>query len=59
LDRWLSQRCQLPLSDQTTAEAKTKQLEEVKQQLAHSGRFGRLTLRLIERLAPASSDPEK
>jgi hypothetical protein len=58
LGRWLSQRCQLPLADQTTTEAKTIQLEALKAQLANSGRLGRVTLRLIERLAPAQSDKE-
>jgi hypothetical protein len=58
LGRWLSQRCQMPFADQTTAEEKTKQLAEIKLQLANSGRFGRVTLRIIERLARARPDPD-
>jgi hypothetical protein len=59
LGLWLSQRCQLPFSDRTTAEAKAKSLEELKQQLAVSGRLGRATLRIIERLAPSQRDPHR
>ena len=50
---WLSQRCQFPFVDLTTTEAKAKDLEALKQQLAASGRFGRATLRVIERFAPS------
>ena len=46
---WLSQRCQLPLADRTTAEAKAKELDALMQQLADSGRFGRAASRLIGR----------
>lgn len=45
---WLSQRCQVPFADMTSTEAKAKQLEDLKQQLAASGRIGRLALRFIE-----------
>jgi hypothetical protein len=51
LGLWLSERCGLPLADLTTAEAKTKELDVLKQQLAGSGRLGRAALRLIERIA--------
>ena len=37
-------------ANQTTAEAKAMQLEELKQTLANSGRLGRATLGVIERL---------
>ena len=50
---WLSQRCQLPFADLTTADAKVKDLEALKQQLAGAGRFGRVLLRVVERLAPS------
>src|SRR5262245_47061159 len=49
---WLSQRCQLPFTDFTTAEVKAQEMEALKQQVAASGRLGRATLRIIERLAP-------
>ena len=52
LGLWLSQRCSIPLSDETTEEAKAKQLAEIRQKLAESGRVGRLTLRLVDRLTP-------
>jgi hypothetical protein len=39
-------------ADQTTAEAKAVQLEELEQRLAGSGSLGRVALRIIERLAP-------
>ena len=51
--QWLSQRCQLSFTDETTAEMKAKTLDDLKQQLAGSGRFGRLALRVLERLAPS------
>lgn len=54
---WLVQRCHLPFEDQTTSEAKAKSLEELKQQLANSGRFGRAALRLIERFTPPDRQP--
>jgi hypothetical protein len=50
LGLWLSQRCSIPLSDETTAEAKAKQLVEIREKLAGSGRIGRLTLRLVDKL---------
>jgi hypothetical protein len=50
---WLSEHCQIPLSDETTAEAKAIELETVKQQLANSGRFGRAVLGILERHVPS------
>jgi len=58
LGLWLSQRCQLPFADQTTAEAKAQSLEELKEQLAGSGRLGRFALRMIERLTSSDRPPE-
>jgi hypothetical protein len=49
---WLSTRCQLPFTDKTTVKAKAADLKELKQKLAESGRFGRLMLRIVERIAP-------
>jgi len=54
LGLWLSQRCHIAFTDLTRAEAKAKELETLKQQLAGSGRFGRVVLGLIDRLAPSS-----
>lgn len=54
LGLWLSERCELPFIDLTTAEAKAKELEALKQQLAGSGRLGRAALRFIERVAPSA-----
>ena len=51
LGQWLSQRCQVPFADRATAEAKALELEELKVQLANSGRFGRAALRVVERLS--------
>jgi hypothetical protein len=53
---WLSRYCKLPFADQTTPEAKAISLEELKQQLASSGRFGRTALRIIERLTPSDRE---
>jgi len=50
---WLSERSQLPFADLTTADAKAKDLEALKQQLAGSGRLGRALLTVVERLAPS------
>jgi hypothetical protein len=47
---WLSRRYSIPLIDETTAEAKAQQFEEIKQKLAVSGRFGRAALSLINRM---------
>jgi hypothetical protein len=58
LGQWLSQRCQIPFADQTTAEMKARTLEELKQQLGGSGRFGRLALRIVERMAPSRQSAE-
>jgi hypothetical protein len=58
LGRWLSERCHLPFADQTTTQAKAEQMEALKRQLANSGRIGRATLRVIERLAPAQRGPD-
>jgi hypothetical protein len=57
LGLWLSQRCQLPVADQTTAEAKAKELDALMQQLADSGRMGRAASRFIGRLAPPQWRP--
>ena len=54
---WLHQRCQLPFADRTTADAKAEEFVALKQQLANSGRFGRVMLRLVERLAPSPPRP--
>jgi len=59
LGLWLSERCQLPLADLTTAQAKAKDLEALKQQLAGSGRLGRAALRIIERVAPSPAGPRE
>ena len=50
LGQWLRQRSSIPFTDETTAEAKTKQIDEIREKLAASGRIGRLTLRLVEKL---------
>jgi hypothetical protein len=52
----LSQRCSIPLMDETTAEAKAKQLAEIREKLAGSGRFGRFALRLVDKLAVNSAN---
>src|SRR5262249_21562250 len=49
---WVSERCQIPFADQTTAEAKTNELEALKQKLANSGRLGRVVLCILERHVP-------
>ena len=53
LGLWISQRCQIPFTDLTTAQAKAIELEELKQKLAGSGAFGRTVVRIIERVAPS------
>ena len=58
LGLWLSERCGLPLADLTTAEAKAKELEALKQQLAGSGRLGRAAVRLMGRVAPSAAGPK-
>jgi len=40
-----------------TPEAKAKEIEALKQQLAKSGRLGRAVLGVVERLAPAEPRP--
>ena len=55
LGAWISQRCQIPFADLTTAEAKGQQLAALKDQLAGSGRMGQWALRVIERLETPSS----
>jgi hypothetical protein len=47
---WLSERCQVPFADRTTWEAKQRDLVVLKEQLAGSGRWGQLAVRVIERL---------
>jgi hypothetical protein len=47
---WLSQRCSIPLSDETTAQVKAKQIAEIREKLAASGTIGRLALRLVDKL---------
>jgi hypothetical protein len=56
---WISQRCQVPFADLTTAQAKVIELEELKQKLAGSGVLGSATLRIIERLASSTTDPKR
>jgi len=51
---WLSQRCQVPFADQTTADVKAKELEALKQKLANSGRLGRAVLGILERHVPSA-----
>jgi hypothetical protein len=58
LGLWLSQRCQLPVADRTTAEAKSKELDALMQQLADSGRLGRAASRLIGRVASSRYPPK-
>jgi hypothetical protein len=53
----ISQRCQIPFADLTTTEAKTQELQALKQQLADSGRVGRALAGVIERLDPSSATP--
>jgi hypothetical protein len=55
LGLWLSQRCQIAFADLTTTEAKTQELQALKQQLADSGRVGRALAGVIERLDPSSA----
>jgi hypothetical protein len=47
----------LPFADLTTAESKALELAALKEQLAGSGRLGRVALRVIERLAPSPRRP--
>jgi len=54
---WLHHRCQLPFADRTTADARAEEFEALKQKLANSGRFGRVMLRLVERLEPPPPRP--
>ncbi|HEX4639008.1 MAG TPA: hypothetical protein VH170_05935 [Chthoniobacterales bacterium] len=58
LGLWLSQHCSIPLTDETSTEARAKQLAEIREKLAGSGRIGRFTLRLIDKIAtgPATTD---
>jgi hypothetical protein len=56
---WLSQRCQIPFIDLTTARAKALELDEMKKKLTASGRLGRATVRIIERFAPAPPTSER
>jgi len=51
LGLWLRQRCSVPLTDETTEEAKAKHLAEIREKLAVSGRIGRFTLRWVDKLA--------
>lgn len=46
---WLARRCRIPFFDRTTATAKTQDMEELKKQLAASGRFGKWAVRLLDR----------
>ena len=50
LGLWLSQRCSIPLIDETTEKTKVKQLAEIREKLAASGTIGRLILRLVDKL---------
>lgn len=54
LGQWLSQRCQIPFDDQTGAEAKTKQYEAWKAQVAGTGSLGKAVVRIMERMRPGS-----
>lgn len=53
LGHWLAGRCHLPFEDLTTAEAKSVELEELRQKLAASGRFGAWAARLLGKSAPS------
>jgi hypothetical protein len=55
--RWLSHRFHIPFEDQTTEEAKAQQREELKRQLAGSGRIGRAALHFIERFSSNQRAP--
>jgi hypothetical protein len=56
---WLSERCKIPFADLTMAQVTAQELEALKQQLAGSGRFGRVVLRIIERFIPSSPAPKQ
>ncbi len=55
---WLQQRCQLTFTDLTTTEARQRDFEALKQQLANSGRLGQATLRLIGGLMAVRRPPD-
>jgi hypothetical protein len=52
LGLWFARRCHLPFADRTSVEAKTQDLESLKQQLANSGRFGKVAAALLDRAKP-------
>jgi hypothetical protein len=54
LGRWLSQRCQMPFDDQTTTEAKARQYDAWKAQVAGTGRFGQAVVRIMDRMRPGA-----
>jgi len=56
LGLWLSQRCQIPFADLTTAESKAKELQALKEKLAGSGRVGRAVVGVIDRLESSSEN---
>jgi hypothetical protein len=58
LGRWLARRCGVPLQDGTTAEARAREAERLREQLAASGRLGRwLAQRLNADPLPRGSKP--
>jgi hypothetical protein len=56
LGLWLGQKLSIPFTDETTEEAKAKQLAEVREKLAASGRIGQFVLRLIDRIVTKTSN---
>jgi hypothetical protein len=50
LGLWLCRKLLIPFTDETTEEAKAKQLAEVREKLAGAGWIGQIVLRLIDRI---------
>ena len=55
LGRWLARQCGLPFRDRTTTEAKTQDADELRRQLADSGRLGAWISRRMSKGGPRSS----
>jgi hypothetical protein len=55
---WLSRKCGIPFDDQTTAESRAKQMEELKSRLAGSGVVGETVLKLITKFGPNNQQPD-
>jgi hypothetical protein len=55
LGGWLSRETGIVLEDRTTPETRTKEIAELRTALEQSGRFGRWTAKLVDRLGDKTS----